>query len=76
MISNGEGWYYLAVKIRSTLLIGITSKHHSVFYCLNCHHSVATENKRESRKKVCGNKNFCNLVMTSEDTKILAFNQC
>ena len=76
MISNGEGWYYLAVKKRSTLLRGITSKHHGVFYCLNCHHSFATENKREPRKKVCGNKNFCNLVMPSEDTKILEFNQC
>ena len=27
MISNGEGWHYLAVKILSALLRGITSKH-------------------------------------------------
>ena len=26
-------------------------------------------------KKVCGNKDFCNVIMTSEDTKILEFNQ-
>ena len=29
----------------------------------------------ESHKKVCGNKDFCNVIMTSEDTHILQFNQ-
>ena len=33
------------------LLGGITAKHHVDFYCLNCLHSLATENKRESHKK-------------------------
>ena len=36
MIPNREEWHYLAVKILSALLIGITSKHHGDFYCLNC----------------------------------------
>ena len=54
---------------------GITSKHHNGFYCLNCLHSFTTENKRESHKQVCENKNFCNIVMSSEDTRILEFNQ-
>ena len=45
------------------------SKHHGDFYCLNCLHSFATENKRESYKKVSGNKDFCNVVTPSEDTK-------
>ena len=28
-----------------------------------------------SKKKVCENKDFCNVVMPSEDSKILEFNQ-
>ena len=32
-------------------------------------------NKRESHKKVCGNKDFCDIIMPSEDTKLLEFNQ-
>ena len=71
MIPNGEGWHYLAVKKLSPLLRGITSKHHSAFYCMNCLHSCSTEYKRESHKKVCENKDFRNAKMPSEDTKIL-----
>ena len=33
-----------AVKL-STLLRGITSKHHGHFYCFNCLHSFRTKNK-------------------------------
>ena len=47
----------------------------AIFYCLNCLHSFATENKRESHKKVCENKDFCNVLMLSENTKILKFDQ-
>ena len=50
------------------------SKHHGDFYRLNFL-SFATENKRESHKKVCENKDFYNIVMPSEDNKILEFNQ-
>ena len=53
----------------------MTSKHHGDFYFLNCLHSFAIENKRESHKKVCENKNFCKAVMPSQNTKILGFNQ-
>ena len=35
----------------------------------------ATENKHESHKEVCENKNFCNVIMPSEDTKILELNE-
>ena len=31
--------------------------------------------KIESHKKVCENKDFCNLIIPSEDAKILEFNQ-
>ena len=49
------------------------SKYHEDFYCLNCLHSFATENKHESHKKVFENKVFCTVVMLSEETKILEF---
>ena len=61
-------------KKLSALLRGTTSKYHSDFHCLNCFHSFTTENKRESHKKVCKNKDFCNAVMPSKDTKTLEFN--
>ena len=50
-------------------------KHHSDFDCLNFLHSFRTINELESYKKVCENKNFCNIFMLSEDTKMLEFNQ-
>ena len=75
MIPNGKGWHYLEVKILSALLREVMPEHHSGFYCLNCLHPFATENKGESHKKVCENKNLCNFIMPSEDIKILEFNQ-
>ena len=42
---------------------------------MNCLNSFRTKNKRELRKNVCENKDFCNVIMPSEDTKILEFNQ-
>ena len=70
MISKWEAWHFMA----SVLWGWITSKHYGNFYCLNCLHSFATENKWESDKKVCENKDFSNFVMASEDTKISEFN--
>ena len=75
MIPNIAGWHYLAVKKLSAVLRGITSKHHSDFYCLNCFRSFATENNFQSHEIVYENKDFCNIIMPSEDTKILKFNQ-
>ena len=71
--SNGEAWHYLAAKKEklSALLRGTMSKHHGDFYCLNCLHSFAIKNKLESRKKVYENEDFYNIVISSEDTKIL-----
>ena len=45
-----EGWHYLAVTKLSTLLRGITSKHH--FYYLNCLHAFQTENKLKFHEKL------------------------
>ena len=58
MIPNGEKWHYLAVKILSALLRGITSKNNGTFYCSNCLHSFRTKNELESYKKVCESKDF------------------
>ena len=68
-------WHYLAVKKLLGLLREITSKYYSGFYCLNCLHSFRTKSKLDSHKKVCENKDFRNIIMPSEDTKILEFNQ-
>ena len=65
---------YCSKKL-STSLRGITSKHSGDFYYFNCFHSFRTKSKLESHKKVCENKDFCNVVMPSEDTKILELNQ-
>ena len=74
-IPNGEKWHYRAVKNLSALFRVITFKHYGYIYCLNCLHSFATGKKLEFCKKVCENKDFCNVIMPSEDTKILEFHQ-
>ena len=53
MMSNGEGWHYLAVKKLLALLKGIMSKHHYDFYCLNCLHPFRSKYKLKSHIKVC-----------------------
>ena len=55
---------------------GVTSRKNGDFYCFNWFHLFRTKNKIEYHKKVCENKDFCNVIMRSEDTKILEFNQC
>ena len=85
MISNREKqeakskgrrrWHYLAVKKLSALLRGITSKNNGNLYCLNYFHSSRTKKKLETHKRVCKNKDFYNVIMPSEDTKVLEFNQ-
>ena len=45
------------------------------FYCLNCIHSFRKKYKLESHKKVCENKNFCDVVMPFENIKKFEFNQ-
>ena len=61
-------------KKLSSLSRGITSKNYGDF-CLNCLHSFRTKKKLESHRKVCENKDFCSVIMPSEDTKTLGFNQ-
>ena len=61
---------YISVKKLPALLREVTSNHHGYCYRSNYFHSVATLNKLESHKKECENKDSCNVVMPSEDTKI------
>ena len=74
-LSPKDNGVILQSKKLSALLRGITSKHHGDIYCLNCFRSFATKSKLQSHKTVCENKDFCNIIMPSEDTKILEFNQ-
>ena len=62
-----------AVKKLYPLLGGISSKHDGDFYCVNCLDLFRAKTKVESHKKVYENKDFCDVVMPSEDTKILEF---
>ena len=71
MIPNGNGINYLAVKKLSALLRGITSKYHGNFCCKDYHYSFAIKNKLKSYECLYENKDFCNISMPSEDTKIL-----
>ena len=52
-----------------------TTKSHSKTTRLNCLHSLRTKNILESHKKVCENTDFCHIVMPSEESRILEFNQ-
>ena len=45
MITDGEKWHYLAVKVFSALFRGVRSKHVGDFHCLNCFCSYRTESK-------------------------------
>ena len=72
LIANGKGWHYLGW---SALLEGVSSKNSGNFYFLNCLRFIRTKNNLESHKSVFENKDFCNKFVSSEDTKILEFNQ-
>ena len=72
MTPNGEGRHYIADKKLHALLRGITSKHNGNEYCVNCRHSFKT---KKQLVKLCERKEeFCNALMSSDDTKILEFN--
>ena len=71
--SKQQQWHYVAVKKLSALLRKITSKNNADFYCLNCFHSYRTKDKLESHKKVCENKDFYNIIVTSVEAKLLEF---
>ena len=72
MIPNEEKEirHYLAVKILSALLKGITLKPEGDFYYLNCLHFFGTEDKLKTHEKVSKNEDFCGIVMPSQKGNI------
>ena len=74
MITDGEKWYYLAIKSLSALLRGITSKHEGNFYCLHCFHTYSIKNKLKKHIKICENHDYYYVEMPKEDNKILKYN--
>ena len=87
MITNGEEWYYIALKsvrtddgfnrpIRSfsRLFRGITANHHGFFYCLNCLHSFRTDNALKRHERLCDNNDYCHLEMPIYGNKTLKYN--
>ena len=55
----------------SVLLRGRASKYYGDFCSINCIHCYRTKHRLKSHKKVCKNKYFLNILMPSEDNKIL-----
>ena len=75
MITDGEKWHYTAVKRLSGLLRGITSTNNGDFYCLNCFHAFRTKNKLEVHQKICENRDYCHVEMSTKDNNIIKYNQ-
>ena len=63
MITDDKKWHYLTVRSLSALLKGITSKHDSDSYCLNCFRSYRTKEALEKHMKVCEDKDCCYIEM-------------
>ena len=57
------------------LLIELKWKNNGDFYCFNCLYFFRAKNKLELLKNALENKYFCTMIITSEDTKIIEFNQ-
>ena len=75
MITDGEKWHYLAVTRLSGLLRGVTSNNNGDFYYPNCFCSYRTKNRLDLHKKVCENRDYCQVEMPNEDNKIIKYNQ-
>ena len=75
MITDSEKWHYTAVKRLLGLLRGVTSNNKGDFYCLNCFCSYRTKNKLELHKKVCENRDCCQVEMPNKENNTIEFNQ-
>ena len=71
MITDGEKWHYTAVKRLSGLLRGATSNNNGDFYCLNCFCSYRLKNKLDLHKKVCENRDYCQVEMPNKDNNMI-----
>ena len=77
MIQNGEreGWLSLSCSKLLVLLRKAISKNTDDFYCLNCLHSLRTQNKIKSHKKIYENKDLFGIIMPSEKDNMLEFSK-
>ena len=69
-ISDGEKWYYLAVRRLNSLLKGVTANHNGDSCCLNCFHSYRTNKTLKKHMKVCEDKDYSYVEMPEKDTFI------
>ena len=73
MITDGEKWYYLAVKKLSALLLGVTLKH--VWRILLLKFFSLIQHRKELKKhyNVCKSYDYCYVEMPKEDNNILKY---
>ena len=74
MITDGEKWHYLTVKKLSRLLRATTSTHYGDFHCLNCFRSYRTKSKLEVHKKICEDRDYCQVEMPTKNNNIIKYN--
>ena len=70
---DSEKWHYLAVRILSALLRGISSSNNGDFYCLNYFHSYRTLNKLKKHERVYNDHDYCHVDMPEEGKNILKY---
>ena len=70
MITDGEKWYYLAVKKISALSEGITSNHNGDFNCLKFFHTFRTKINFKKHKNVCKSHGYCYTEMPKKYNNI------
>ena len=86
MITNGENWHYISLKIERTddgfnrlirslsrLFRGITSNHRGD-YCFNCLHSFRTGNALKRHERLCDINDYCHVEMPTKHNKTLKYN--
>ena len=56
------------------LLGEITSNHDGDFYCLNCFHAYTAKRKLEKHERVRKDHDFCEIILSDENNKILKYN--
>ena len=66
---------FSVLSLSLSLLSVVISKNNGDFYCLNCLHFFRTRKNLNCIKKYVKIIFFCNVIIPSQDTQILEFNQ-
>ena len=75
MKKEKDGFHYFAVKKLLVLLRKAISKNTDDFCCLNCLHSLRTQNKLKSHKKIYENKDLFGIITLLEKDNMLEFSK-